>query len=175
MFLLIILYIYIYYSMPKTKKPLNPIKECENTFCNKYTKKVVDFSKDMIKIIAKKYKIEDLDKKTKLELYKKIKNIEDKLKSKKFITESKKSCKTAFCNPSCKGTIFQSNEFPKEIEKKYSKKKDGKVTIDFLKKIQDSLYNGKKTIIKDDFYIKLKNIKKLKKEGAISGCTIASL
>ena len=161
--------------MQKSKKQLNPIKECEDIFCHKYTKKVVDFSKDIIKIITKKYKIEDLDEKTKIQVNKKIKNIEDKLKSKKFINETKKGCKIAFCNPSCKGTIFHNNEFPKELEKKYSKKKDGKVTIDFIKKLQDSLYNGKKTIIKDDFYIKLKNIKKLKKEGAISGCTIMSL
>jgi len=161
--------------MQKSKKLLNPIKECEDTFCKEYTKKIVDFSKEMIKIITKKYKIEDLDEKTKKEVNKKIKNIEDKLKSKKFMVDSKKGCKIAFCNPSCKGTIFHNNEFPKELEKKYIKKKDGKITINFLKKIQDSLYNGKKTIIKDDFYIKLKNIKKLKKEGAISGCTIMAL
>lgn len=164
--------------MQKSKKPLNPInpiKKCEDTFCKEYTKKVVDSSKDIIKIISKKYKIEDLDEKTKIKVNKKIKNIENKLKSKKFINETKKGCKIAFCNPSCKGTIFHNSEFPKELEKKYSKKKDGKVIIDVIKKLQDSLYNGKKTIIKDDFYIKLKNVKKLKKEGAISGCAIMSI
>ena len=101
--------------------------------------------------------------------------MEDKIKSKKFINESKKRCKTAYCNPSCKGTIFQNNEFPKELEKKYSNKKDGKLTIDFLKKMRNEVFDGKKTIIKDGFYNKLKNIKKLKKDGAISGCAIMTL
>ena len=151
------------------------VKICENTFCEEYTKKVVKLSKDIIKLIMSKYKIENLDKKTKNELKLKIKSIEDKIKSKKFINESKKTCKNAFCNPSCKGTIFQNNEFPKELEKKYGKKKDGKITIEVLKQMRNSLFDGKKTIIKDGFYTKLKNIKKLKKEGAISGCAIASL
>lgn len=164
--------------MQKSKKSINPInqiKKCEDTFCKEYTKKVVKLSEDMIKIITTKYKPNDLDKETKIKFNKKIKDIENKLKSKKFINESKQTCKNAFCNPLCKGTIFQNNEFPKELEKKYSKKKHGELTIDVLKKMRDSLFDGKKTIIKDDFYVKLKNIKKLKKEGAISGCAILSL
>jgi len=128
----------------------------------------------MIKIIASKDKTKDLDQKIITELNKKIKNIEDKLKSKKFINESMKACKNSFCNPSCKGTIFQNNEFPKELEKKY-KEKDGKITIEYFKKMRNSLFDGKKTIIKDGFYTKLKNIKKLKKDGAISGCAIMTL
>ena len=161
--------------MQKSKKPLNPIKECEDKFCKEYTKKVVKLSKDMIEIITAKYKPADLDEKTEIKFNKKIKDIENKLKSKKFINESTKMCKDSFCNPSCKGTIFQNNGFPKELEKKYSKKKHGEITIKLLKKMRDSLFDGKKTIIKDGFYIKLKNIKKLKKEGAISGCAIMSI
>jgi hypothetical protein len=106
------------------------------------------------------------------------KSISDKLKDKEFINQAKKSCKEAFCNPSCKGTIFQNNEFPKELEKKIEKKfkktlkkNDIKEIIKSLKEMRNTLFKGKKTILKDNFYVNLKNINKLKEEGALSGCT----
>jgi len=161
--------------MQKSNKPLNPIKVCEDTFCKEYSKKTMKLSRAIIEIITSNNRLKNLDEKTQIKINKKIKIIEDSLKSKKFINESMKACKSAFCNPTCKGTIFQNNEFPKELEKKYSKKKDGIITIEYLKELRDSLFDGKKTIIKDGFYIYLKKIKKLKKDGAISGCAIMSI
>ena len=117
----------------------------------------------------------NLDKEIKNNFNSRIKKLEDKIKSKKFINESKKGCKDSFCNPTCKGTIFKNGEFPKELEKKYSKKKDGKYTLDLIKSIRNSLFDGKKTILKDNFYTGLKGVKKLKKDGAISGCAIMAL
>jgi len=146
------------------KSKIKKIKKCENTFCEEYTKKVVKTTMDMINSFASKRK--NLDNETKL----KIKNMKKHLNSKKSMNEVKKICKVTFCNPSCKGTIYQNNEFPKELENKYSKNKDGKFMIESLKKSRNLLFKGKKTILEDDFYIKLKNKEKLKKEGAISGC-----
>ena len=125
--------------------------------------------------MIEKVKLDDLDKKTKDDLKKKIKDITDSLKNKKFIDNSKELCKNAFCNPKCKGTIFQNGEFPKEIIKKYSKVKDGDTTIKSLKLLRNKIFNGKKTVIKDDFYIGFKQKNKIQKEGAISGCAIAPL
>ena len=46
-----------------------------------------------------------------------------------------------------------------------------------LIKLRESLFKGEKTIIKNGFYKKLKakNIKKIKKNGAISGCSVMVL
>ena len=75
--------------------------------------------------------------------------------------------KNIYCNPGCKGTIYQNNSFPKELEKKYSKK-----LIDKLKKKRKELFKGNKSVLVNNFYKDLKNktVKKLKKKGAISGC-----
>ena len=104
----------------------------------------------------------------------KIKEIKDKLKSKTFKEESMKLCKDSFCNPGCKGTIFQNNKFPNELVDKFSKQKDGEITLKFLKQMRKNLFREKKTILKNGFYEKL-NVKKLKKQGALSGCASFSI
>ena len=151
------------------------IKKCEDIYCKQYVKKVQQLSKEIIKIMMEKVKFDNLDKNTKDDLKKKIKNITDNLKSKEFINNSKELCKNAFCNPKCKGTIFQNGKFPEEIIKKYSKVKDGDIIIKTLKLLRNKIFNGKKTVIKDDFYIEFKQKNKIQKEGAISGCAIAPL
>jgi len=160
---------------------MSSIKKCENTFCKEYTKKVVEKAKNMVKFLMTEYKnkIQQLDDETKNKFKLNNKSINDKLKDKKLINQIKKLCKEAFCNPSCKGTIFQNNEFPKELEKKIEKKfkktlkeNDIKEIIKSLKEMRNTLFKGKKTILKDNFYINLKNVNKLKKEGALSGCTL---
>jgi hypothetical protein len=55
------------------------------------------------------------------------------------------------------------------------KNSDIKQMIKSLKEMRNILFNGKKTILKDDFYIELQNTKRLRKKGAISGCALASM
>ena len=148
----------------------NKIKKCEDTFCKQYVKKVQQLSKDIIKMMVEKVKLGKTDKKTKDDFKKKIKTIMDNLKSKEFIDNAKELCKNSFCNPKCKGTIFQNGKFPKEIIEKYSKTKDGDTIIKTLKLMRKKLFNGKKTVIKDNFYIDFPVKNKIQKEGAISGC-----
>jgi len=154
---------------------LSEIKICENTFCEEYFEKVKKISEDLITLTIQKMKNKNVDTKIIKQIKLKLKKITDKLNSKKFKKDTMELCKNSFCNPSCKGTIFQNNKFPQELVNKYSKQKDGKKTIKRLKQMRKNLFEGKKTIIKDGFYKKLPNIKKLKKKGAISGCAAFSL
>ncbi len=90
-------------------------------------------------------------------------------------------CIDTFCNPTCKNTLYENgdpNKLPNGFIDKI-KKEDAykKLKIDLLFKIfinlRKKLYGTNTTIIKDGFYKKLStsNIKKLKKDGALSGCT----
>jgi hypothetical protein len=148
---------------------MSAIKNCNDTFCKKYVEDAKDIMETIIKRIIKKHKINKLNKKAQEEAINKIKKSMQKSMN---YNNLKESCKTAFCNPGCKGTIFQNNEFPKELEKKHKKNKE---LIVLLKKMRDGLFQDKKTILKNDFYIKIKNPKKLKKDGAISGCAVGTL
>ena len=154
------------------------IKTCENTFCKEYHKKMLKLSKEIIEKMVLQFKKKNNSNEIIQEKINKLKKeIEDKFKTKEFIKQSKEACRTAHCNPECKGTIFQNGEFPKEVEQKFSKIKNGKITLEYLKKYRDELFKNKKTIIKDSFYngLKRKNIKNLKKDGALSGCSIIAL
>ena len=79
------------------------------------------------------------------------------------------------CNPTCKGTLFESGEptklsssFLKEL-KKTSKTKDA---IDYSLTLRKEIFGKKNTVLKNGFYEKLdaETVKNLKKKGAISGC-----
>ena len=138
---------------------MSSVKKCEKTFCKKYTesiiKVVVKLTKNFSKELEKNKKIKVVSKKKTFSVSKKEKAMLEKM------------CKNIYCNPGCKGTIYQNNSFPKELEKKYSKK-----LIDKLKKKRKELFKGHKSVLVNNFYKDLKNttVKKLKKKGAISGC-----
>lgn len=85
------------------------------------------------------------------------------------------SCIKGYCNPSCKNTIFQDGKhFPKTLEKKLKKEKRGDQVLYTIKNMRKSIFGKKKSVLKNDFYNRLsnKNTKTLKKNGAISGCTM---
>lgn len=158
------------------------IKKCENIYCPKYYIKELSLLKNVLsafndrgeKKILSQFK--DLNEKQKKSLGNEIKkfkkSLKDNIKDKKFHNDVTEKCKEIYCNPGCKGTIFQNGEFPKEIEKKYSKSEN---VIKSFKDLRKSLLEGKKSMIKDDFYIKLRGAKRLKKEGALSGCTLKAI
>ena len=148
-------------------------KTCEKKFCEKYIKKVTKFSLALVKKLMDNSKIKIDDKKRK----KLNKNIKSDLKKKE--KELQKVCSMAHCNPTCKGTIFEngnSNVLPNEFKKQMKNKKNDKL-IEMLIKMRKELFKDKKSIIKDGFYISLKKstVKKIKKDGAISGCSVMVL
>jgi len=159
----------------------NNITKCENTFCKEYYKKLLELSLDIIKGVSekKKDKYKELDEENlKLEKAKDkliIKDMKDKLKSKEFKESCMEICKNTFCNPKCKGTIFQDNKFPSELIDKYKNKKNGDELIKGLIQLRKIIFKNKKSVLKDDFYEKLKDINRIKKKGAISGCALFSI
>lgn len=89
-----------------------------------------------------------------------------KLKKKKF---SNDLCKIEYCNEGCKKTMYE-DEPGTEFEN-HMKKKEPKFVDSFML-ARKRLFNGKKSIIKDNFNEKINasKVKQMKKEGAISGC-----
>jgi len=145
----------------------NSVKKCEKNFCTKYTKKLIDLT---LTIKDKILNSSDISSEKKKQIEKNFKKSLNKLKK-----TVPKECSVAFCNPTCEGTIFQNGkELPEKIKKRFLKEKTGQEIIEMLIKLRESLFNGEKTIIKNGFYkeLKAKNIKKIKKNGAISGCSI---
>ncbi len=89
------------------------------------------------------------------------------------------ACVKGYCNPSCKDTIFEEGaELPKslvqQLKKNSKKEKDYKQILHFLQQTRKNLFGKKKNILANSFYEKLskKQVKKLIKEGAISGCSM---
>jgi hypothetical protein len=107
------------------------------------------------------------------ELVKNLKSINIWRKSKSQKKDSKffmSGCKNIFCNPGCKDTNYESgSELPKYIQKVW---KDNKKALKQMNKDRKEIFGDKTNVLVDDFYEKLKPsvVKKLKKEGAISGC-----
>jgi transketolase len=150
-----------------SKSSSNSVKKCEKNFCTKYTKKLIDLT---LTIKDKILNSSDISPEKKKQIEQNFKKTLNKLKK-----TSPEDCSVAFCNPTCEGTIFQNgNELPEKIKKKFSKKKYGQKIIEMLIKLRESLFKGEKTIIKNGFYkeLKAKNVKKIKKNGGLSGCSI---
>jgi hypothetical protein len=67
--------------------------------------------------------------------------------------------------------------FPKSLEAELKKKKNGATILNITKRVRKTIYGNKTSVLKGDFYEKIpsKNVKELKKQGAISGCTLVAL
>ena len=84
----------------------------------------------------------------------------------------KKSLEKKLCNPGCKGTVFE-EDFHLEKYVRQNCKKNCKGLQELHKNSRKNLLKGKKTMLdKDSFYHAFVGKKKLKKEGALSGCTL---
>jgi len=84
-----------------------------------------------------------------------------------------KTCKLHYCNPTCKGTIFQKGkEMPPLEEIKHLKGKNKKFMNTFSKNMRKNIFKGKTNVLKDGFYEKLlsKTRKLLQEKGALFGC-----
>lgn len=141
-------------------------KSCKEMYCDKvYVPKMLKNSKELLTYFEKvpKNKLTFAQKK-----------MITKFKTKKHIDENKKvfvkECETYFCNAGCKDTVFEDGTtLPKAIINKY---KDNKMLLEQLKEQRTFLFKDKKTVLTDNFYngLKPKDVKKLKKDGADSGC-----
>lgn len=90
----------------------------------------------------------------------------------------------AYCNPGCKGTLFQEDDFDVEtfVNENICKKDptcDAKNFVKLFKKQRKIFTKNRKRILTDDsfYYAFVNKTKKAKliKDGALSGCALTSL
>lgn len=87
-------------------------------------------------------------------------------------------CKKGYCNEDCKDTIFQDGSLPPAVINSFKGTKGAKALFKKIIQTQRKMIFGKKkSVLKDSFYKGLpeKDIARLKKEGATSGCTLMAL
>lgn len=142
-------------------------KTCKQ-FCKSYEKQFMVFQKQLTAIMTR-----DLNSEDKKKVKDKIKKNMDKKKS-KLIKMIARECNRQFCNKTCKNTIFEpgKNKYP-SVDKELAKNPQlKKLILNLQKTTKKRLFGNKKDILKDNFYEKLSpaKIKKLKEDGAISGC-----
>jgi len=85
------------------------------------------------------------------------------------VREIMKQCKKGYCNPGCKGTIFQNGKnFPKNV------KALTPMALSIMKGMRNGMFKNKTSVLNRNFYEKLKNknVACAKKRGATSGCTL---
>jgi hypothetical protein len=173
----------------KTPISRKTMKNCQDTYCTEYTNNIIkignalgETSLKMMKkkldtLAKKKNKSEEEEKELKEKkrnFDQMVKGIRQKLKDKKEIQKriklNMKGCAQKFCNPECKGTIFETRkDLSPELKAEY---KDFPGFINVLKIRKKELFKGRKTVLKDGFYYKMKpkTRKASEKKGAISGC-----
>ena len=91
-----------------------------------------------------------------------------------------KDCVQGFCNPGCKGTIYEPGESLSEnlvndIKKLIKDKKTHPSLLKAFKKMRKTIFKNKKNVLKDGFYEKF-NVtqkKRYQKHGALSGCSLS--
>lgn len=155
------------------------VSKCGSTFCkNVFVPKMKKMLANVSKGVTKKFTPEE---KAKFNKTLKANAIADSVYIEK--------CINTYCNPNnCKNTVFEAgSKIPNSIFVKlkaeleanpYIKKKDIPKMIKNTKKtmteMRKSLFKNKTNVIKNNFYENLnsKDIELMKKEGAISGCTI---
>jgi len=150
------------------KKQRGGSKTCVKTYCEKYyIPKMLKTEKELLQFLkkTKKNKLSNEE----LKMIKKFKNKTYKNKNKKLYLEG---CERYFCNKGCKGTMFEDGKkLPKQFTQKY---RGNKAMLKSFEEQRTFLFKGKNSVLKDDFYKELseKQIRKLKKNGAESGCVL---
>ena len=95
-----------------------------------------------------------------------------------------KTLTNAYCNPGCKGTLFQEDDFDVEtfVKENICKKDptcDAKKFVKLFKNQRKTFTKNRKRILTDDsfFYAFINKTKKAKliKDGALSGCALTAL
>ncbi len=138
----------------------NSKKECIKRFCPTFKAKT-------LKLFDKLIKKENKTKKINAKEMKFIQNIVNKMISKEV-------CEQKYCNPGCKGTIYEAGKsVPKSLIDKYKKnKKLGQIMIPLLTLRRKRVFGNKTNVLRNGFYEKWPpaEVKKAKNSGAISAC-----
>jgi hypothetical protein len=138
------------------------VKSCVKTFCPKFVVRQKKTLKKMTNSFSKIFK-------TKL-------NKSHKPSNSVLEKNLLKGCIKGYCNPTCKGTLFESGKgFPKSLEKEYKKKSP--IVMNFIKATRKNIFKNKDNVLNNGFYNKLNNnsVKSIKKNGAISACSLKVL
>ena len=145
------------------------VTRCKKQYCPKFVSQLNKLTEKMTKNMTRKLKGK--------EFAKLMKNITKKLKKsigKTMDNKNIEQCVKAHCNPSCKDTIYEAgSQFPKSLEAEIKKEQHGDIILDIIKKTRKRIFGNKKNILLNDFYKNLpkEKVDKIKKAGAISGCT----
>ena len=144
---------------------------------NKFTKKIID------RIYKRRVKEELGQGKKKADLEKQLKKIKIK-NTKKDNARLVKQFTNAYCNPGCKGTLFQeegfdAETFVKDNICKNDPKCDAKNFVKLFKNQRKIFTKNRKRILTDDsfFYAFVNKTKKARliKDGALSGCALTAV
>lgn len=144
---------------------------------NKFTKKIID------RMYKRRVKEELGQGKKKADLEKQLKKIKIK-KTKKDNARLVKQFTNAYCNPGCKGTLFQEEGFDAEtfVKDNICKKDpkcDAKNFVKLFKNQRKIFTKNRKRILTDDsfFYAFVNKTKKARliKDGALSGCALTAM
>lgn len=144
------------------------VTRCKKQYCPKFVSQVNKLTEKITKSITRKLKGGVKNK----GFAKLMKNITktSKMADKKIL----EGCVKAHCNPSCKDTMYQAgSQFPKSLEAELKKEKHGDIILDIVKKTRKRMFGNKKDVLVNEFYKNLpkEKVDKIKKQGAISGCT----
>ena len=163
----------------RTRKNRLVIPKCTQTFCKQFVKRIVSQTMKMrsasIKTIKQNMKNEKLTNEIKQKMQSLLKNVES-ITTKQVKQGAVEGCLSSFCNPGCKGTMFEDGtKLPMSVIQKIKDQPNSSQIIQALTKIRKDLFKGKKTVLNNDFYEGLKNMEELRRQGAISGCSIYAL
>jgi septal ring factor EnvC (AmiA/AmiB activator) len=146
---------------------------------NKFTKKFIDklYKKRIEQEVGQENKAK---MKADLEINKKKLNKQTKKDKERLV----KTLTNAYCNPGCKGTLFQEDDFDVDtfVKENICKKDptcDAKKFVKLFKNQRKTFTKNRKRILTDDsfFYAFINKTKKAKliKDGALSGCALTAL
>ena len=139
------------------------VKTCAQKFCPKFVIRQKNTIKKMTASFSKEFNMKPMNKSKKAKFNSQV---EGRLK---------KACIKGYCNPTCKGTIFEAGKkYPKSLEITLKKKP---FAIKFSKYMRQKIFGKKSNVLKNGFYNKIekKNVNTIKKQGAISACSLKVL
>lgn len=151
------------------------VTRCKKQYCPKFTRRQKKLIEKATRKLTKKLEGDFKNKGAK----KLMKYLSKTMgKGKEMDKRLLEGCIKGYCNPSCKNTIFEDGtKFPKSIEDELKKEKHGNIVLEIIKKTRKNIFGNKKSVLEDNFYKALpkEKVNKIKKEGAISGCSVAIL
>lgn len=146
--------------MRATRKNKKASTECD-TFCKGFVQRQIKRVKTFRKALGKTFKIKDVGS--------------DNAQMEK---EFRAQCEKGYCNEGCMNTIFQDGSLPPSVIQSFKGTKENKALFKaMIETSRKGIFGKKKSVLKNSFYEGLpeKDVKRLKKEGATSGCTLMAM